>query len=87
MEFLKSVASDTRMRILLGFMGSEEMTVGQIAEAAEIGQSTASQNLAQLRRAGVVVARREGKEVYYRPDRNAILAHLDEISRLVRTCC
>lgn len=87
LEFLKAIASETRLRILMLFMQHEELTVGQIAEACGIGQSTASQNVAQLRRAGLLVSRREGKETFCRTDRRRIAAQLEELARFMRTCC
>ncbi len=43
-----------------------ELTVGELAEAMGISQPNVSQHLAVMRRAGIVVARREGLNVWYR---------------------
>jgi DNA-binding transcriptional ArsR family regulator len=43
-----------------------ERTVSEIDEATGIGQPALSQQLAELRRADVVKARREARQVYYR---------------------
>jgi DNA-binding transcriptional ArsR family regulator len=59
-------ASPTRQRIMLLFARGAELSVGEIAELAGIGHSTASQQLAILRRGGIVTSRREGKTVFYR---------------------
>src|SRR3990172_5481087 len=43
-----------------------ERSVGYLAEALEASQSNVSQHLAVMRQNGIVVARREGLNVYYR---------------------
>jgi DNA-binding transcriptional ArsR family regulator len=87
-EFLRALASETRQRILFQvFLDGQEHTVGEVAQAAKLGQSTASEHLAALRRAGILQARREGKEVYYRPDRSQILAQLGALTELLTNCC
>lgn len=87
-DFLRALASETRQRILFQvFLDGQEHTVGDVAQAAGLGQSTASEHLAALRRAGILHARREGKEVFYRPDRSRILAQLGALTDLLTRCC
>ncbi|GBQ58761.1 ArsR family transcriptional regulator [Novacetimonas hansenii NRIC 0243] len=43
-----------------------EKSVGQIESATSIGQPTLSQQLAELRRAEIVVTRKEARQVIYR---------------------
>ena len=87
-DFLHALASETRQRILFQvFLDGQEHTVGEVAQAAGVGQSTASEHLAALRRAGILQARREGKEVYYRPDRARILSQLGALTELLTRCC
>lgn len=86
--FFKALASETRQRILFRVLADgRERTVGQIAEAAELGQSTTSEHLAVLKRGGLVESRREGKEVYYRPDRSRIIGTLRQLTDLLSSCC
>lgn len=63
-EFLKSLANAQRLRILCLIMEGER-PVGEIAEAIGANQSSVSQNLALMRREGLVVPRRSGQTVYY----------------------
>lgn len=86
-DFLKAVAGETRQRILQLFTDGRERTVGQVAAECGFGQSTASEHLAILRRGGLVAARREGKEVYYLPDRALIAARLQTLEQLLGRCC
>lgn len=85
-EFLRALASETRQRILFLFVDLQERTVSQVAAQAGLGQSTASEHLTILKQAGLVVARREGKEVYYAPDRAHILAMLKSLTEVI-SCC
>lgn len=64
-EFLKSLANAQRLRILCLIMEGER-PVGEIAEAIGANQSSVSQNLALMRREGLVVPRRNGQTIYYR---------------------
>lgn len=87
LDFTKAIASESRINILLLFLDGQERTVNQIAEATELGQSTASEHLAIMKRSGVLVSKKEGKEVYYRPDRTQIARYLDLLSNLLKKCC
>ncbi|WP_345555540.1 metalloregulator ArsR/SmtB family transcription factor [Streptomonospora halophila] len=86
-DFLKALASPTRQRIMLLFAEGAELSVGEVAERVGIGQSTASQQLALLRRGGILASRREGKIVLYRTDRDRSLAALDDLRAYLRYCC
>ena len=63
-DFVKALADETRQAIL-ELLKSREMSVGEIVAHFELTQPTISHHLGLLRRAGVVLARREGKQVYY----------------------
>ena len=64
-EFCKTLADPTR-QMMIAELRNGEKTVGEIAEALEIIQSMTSHHLAILRSKGVVEARREGANIYYR---------------------
>jgi ArsR family transcriptional regulator, arsenate/arsenite/antimonite-responsive transcriptional repressor len=87
LNFLKSLASESRLNIVLLFLDGQERTVNQIAEAVELSQPATSEHLAVLRQAGVLLSRKEGKEVYFRPDRTRVLNTLDALNSLLRRCC
>lgn len=86
-DFLTALASPTRQAILLLFARGAELSVGQVAEQANIGQSTASEQLKTLRRANIVTARREGKVVLYRADRDGMARALSDLQAYLQTCC
>ena len=86
-EFTKSIASETRFNILLLFLDGQERTVTQITEAVGLGQPTISEHLAIMKRAGVLVSNKRGKEVYYLPDRARIVHYLETLSTVLKKCC
>lgn len=58
------LADPTRLRLML-LLEQEELSVAELQEILGMGQSRISSHLAQLKRAGVVIDRRAGKNVYY----------------------
>ncbi len=86
-SFVKALASETRQQIMQGFAAGEELTVGEIAKRCEIGQSTASEQLAILKLGGLVTSVRAGKQVKYRADATTIRAHLDALTNYLADCC
>ena len=61
---LRLLADATRLRLLL-LLEAAELTVAEIQEVLNMGQSRISTHLAQLKRAGLVRDRRAGKNIYY----------------------
>jgi ubiquinone/menaquinone biosynthesis C-methylase UbiE/predicted transcriptional regulator len=58
------LADGTRLRLLL-LLAQAELTVAEIQEILNMGQSRISSHLAQLKSAGLVRDRRAGKHIYY----------------------
>lgn len=85
--FLKALASEKRQELLLLFADGIELTVGEVASRAGIGQSTASEQLALLREAGLLSSGREGKQVRYRANREGIAGQLAELQAYLAHCC
>ena len=86
-DFTKSIASESRITILLLFLDGQERTVNEISQAVGLGQPTTSEHLAIMRRSGVLTSEKRGKEVYYRPDRQRIARYLESLSDMLRKCC
>jgi DNA-binding transcriptional ArsR family regulator len=87
LDFLKSVASESRMKILLSFMDGQERTVNQISELVALEQSTTSEHLTLMKRNGILLSEKSGKEVFYRPDRDKIVQFLEALNQLLSKCC
>jgi DNA-binding transcriptional ArsR family regulator len=63
-ELLKSLANRHRLLILCRLIEGEH-SVGQLAAALDLRDSTVSQHLALLRKDGLVTARRDGQTMWY----------------------
>jgi DNA-binding transcriptional ArsR family regulator len=86
-DFLKALASETRQQMMTAFAGGRELTVGEVADRCGLGQSTTSEQLAILRRGGLVRSTRHGKLVRYRADPASISARLAELQGYLACCC
>ncbi|WP_371811953.1 ArsR/SmtB family transcription factor [Ruegeria sp. R13_0] len=64
-DFLKAMSHDGRLKILCLLLHGEK-SVGEIEEAFSMRQAAASQQLSRLRLSGLIGARRDGKNIYYR---------------------
>jgi DNA-binding transcriptional ArsR family regulator len=64
-DFVKAMADATRQRILT-LLQTGEMSVSELHEHFTTTQPTLSHHLAILRRANLVIARREGRRTLYR---------------------
>ncbi|MFI6556309.1 ArsR/SmtB family transcription factor [Streptomyces griseus] len=86
-DFLKALASETRQRVMFQFAGGVELTVGEVAERCGLKAPTASEHLSLLRRGGLAVARKEGRQVFYRADGAAMAARLTSLQAYLAICC
>ena len=60
-----SLMGNPKRLLILCLLAQGEMSVGAIAQALEIGQSSLSQHLAKLRDGGLVTTRREAQTIHY----------------------
>ncbi len=72
----KVFADPTRLRIL-ELLREGESNVSAMMERLNLKQSTVSQHLRMLKECGIVAARRDGREVYYRLKSDKVLEILD----------
>lgn len=70
-ELFRVLGHETRLRLLLLLVVGEH-AVGELDVASGVGQPALSQQLAILRKAGLVATRRAAKQVYYRIDLAAL---------------
>lgn len=80
-NFLKSLANPNRLMIVCTLIEGER-SVGELEAILGLRQPNLSQQLAALREGGMVEARREAKQVFYRladPRAVALIATLNEI--------
>jgi len=73
-QLFRALADRTRLR-LINLMAGQEICVCYLVEVIDAPQPKISRHLAYLRRAGIVLARRDGKWMHYKlafpPDRYA----------------
>lgn len=79
-QLLKALANPDRLLVLCQLVEGER-SVGELERLLGIVQPTLSQQLAVLRREGLVETRRDGKQVYYRIASAAALAILETLYR------
>ena len=63
-EFFKTLGHPARIRVL-ELLSEREMAVGELLPELRLEASNLSQQLAVLRRAGLVTPRKDGAQVYY----------------------
>lgn len=62
--FFGTLVSESRLKII-NLLRSGKKNVSEIISALDMDQSAVSHNLARLKKCGFVIAKREGKFVYY----------------------
>lgn len=80
-QLLKALANPDRL-LLLCQLAQGERNVSELESLLGIQQPTLSQQLAVLRREGLVETRREGKQIYYRISSPAALAVINTLYQL-----
>jgi DNA-binding transcriptional ArsR family regulator len=64
---LKTLADPTRRAVFERIAGESEIAATALVKGSKVSQPAVSQHLRALRDAGLVVERREGRHIYYRP--------------------
>lgn len=82
LQSLRALSEPTRLR-LLSLLLEEELTVAELQEALGMGQSRISASLGMLRRQGLVLDRRVGKNIYYAAVPDAIAPLKEAVSAAV----
>jgi DNA-binding transcriptional ArsR family regulator len=72
-ELFRAFSDTSRVRIMSALLSGEKK-VGTLAELVGISESAVSHHMRGLRQMRLVVARKDGKEVYYRVDDSHIIA-------------
>ena len=76
---LRALNHKLRQQIVKLIDEQQKMTVTEIYVKLRLEQSVASQHLAILRRAGIVITTREGKFIFYTVDYN----RLDQVNKFI----
>lgn len=84
----KALGDPSRLAILVALSdGGRERTVSQLAACCPVDLSVVSRHLRTLREAGVVEARKQGKEVFYRVRFDALVTILRNLADALEACC
>jgi DNA-binding transcriptional ArsR family regulator len=78
--------ADPMRQDLVQLLARTELNVGEIAERVTLSRPTVSHHLNLLRRAGLVRVRKQGREMYYRLDKERITGTLQGLLNSL-TCC
>jgi ArsR family transcriptional regulator, arsenate/arsenite/antimonite-responsive transcriptional repressor len=70
MNLTKALSDENRVRILLALEAKGELCVCHINDLLELAPSTVSKHLFLLKNAGLVKARKDGRWMYYRLNRD-----------------
>ncbi len=65
-ERFKLLADTSRLRMIYALLEAGELCVSDLAGLVEVSESATSHQLRQLRLAGLVRSRKQGREVFYR---------------------
>jgi len=87
-RFFKALSDPNRIAILARLSQCcEPCTVGQVAECCPVDISVVSRHLSMLREAGILDARKRGKEVYYSVRFPELARTLREMADAIEACC
>jgi DNA-binding transcriptional ArsR family regulator len=78
-----ALGDEHRQRILLTFGRGEELTAGEIAAVSTLSRPAVSHHLKILREAGVLQSRKDGREIWYRVDRELLTDALGAVLNYV----
>jgi DNA-binding transcriptional ArsR family regulator len=67
-----NAVAEPRRREILNYLALQERPVGEIVDALEMGQPSVSKHLRVLKDVGLVLARRDGRQMFYRTNAEAI---------------
>lgn len=81
-EICKVLTNPKRIE-LLNLLREEERSVGELVTLAELPQTNVSQHLSFLRQKGMVVARREGANIFYSVANPKIFHAMDIMKELL----
>jgi DNA-binding transcriptional ArsR family regulator len=87
LELLNALSDGTRQKILTLFYTNKELCVNDIAINFALSRPTISHHLSLMKRAKLLNARKEGKEVYYSFNRDFVIEFLESMLNILKKCC
>jgi DNA-binding transcriptional ArsR family regulator len=77
---MRTLADPTRRAVFERIVGCDEITVVELTRGSGVTQGAISQHLKSLKQAGLVAARPEGRNVYYRAEPEGLAPLVDWMS-------
>lgn len=65
---MRTLADPTRRAVFERIAAADEISVADLTQGSGVSQSAISQHLGSLKRAGLVIDRAQGRNVFYRAD-------------------
>lgn len=87
MEVLRALTDETRQQILTRSFNEKEVCVNDIASRFTLSRPTISHHLNLMKRAKILNARKEGKEVYYSVNKTYLVTLLESFLDNLKHCC
>jgi ArsR family transcriptional regulator, arsenate/arsenite/antimonite-responsive transcriptional repressor len=75
-RFFQAISDTTRQNILSVLESKDKICVSELVRILDVPQPTVSKHLSLLKNVGIVMAKREGQQVFYSIN-----------GRLMRSCC
>ncbi|MBU5365595.1 ArsR/SmtB family transcription factor [Enterococcus devriesei] len=79
-DFFRAICDPVRSELLIFLASTGELSIGEIAENFPQNRSGISRHLDYMNRFGAVHRRKEGREVYYRVDKEQIANKFESAS-------
>lgn len=86
-EFFNAFADKTRQDIIMIFVNQKELCASDIAGNFTLSRPTISHHLNLLKRAKILNARKDGKEIYYSINKQYIKSFLISVLGDIDSCC
>ncbi len=87
-ELFRALSDPNRLVLLTTLSErTEPSTVSEAAECCSVDLSVVSRHLATMRNAGVLVAEKRGREVFYSVPRAELAAQLRAMADALESCC
>jgi ArsR family transcriptional regulator, arsenate/arsenite/antimonite-responsive transcriptional repressor len=87
LELLNILSDRTRQEIITVFAHSKELRANDIAKKFSLSRPTVSHHLNLMKRAGVLKARKDGKEIYYSFNKAHVVKMMKSMTKVFCKCC
>jgi DNA-binding transcriptional ArsR family regulator len=87
LELLRALSDKTRQEIIMIFAAKKEVCVNDIAKRFTLSRPTISHHLQLMKRARLLTARKEGKEIYYSFNKAYVTKIMESILDSLKKCC